>query len=507
MKNVLYSQGQPVPINSEKMYIEIREFNGNASSDSEGGTKGVSDFSNKKIRVVNALTNVNVFDFVLFYGFIQGYMEQLFPANYSLFVNSLDMDPVLIGTAAFFQKVLFTIASPLWGLIVDNSEQLFVMKVSMISLTISTLLVCFSRTVNRLFFSMCFWGFFSAVFGPISQKIASDHIEDNKRGKYFGKLMFYQSVGRLLALTLTGVCSKPSEIYFKSSPFGYWIFPFIFATIFGLSSFIYLDVFMTNKDTNQHNYLKLRFNTESISQISSMGYVLRSKTILSLFLLGTVNAIPRSALNFIPMWLQSTGLSHSSATFIVSASWIAAILVSPIIGYVSDLFYKFSPSKGRIMMAQSSLIFRSIFLYLFIAKVPFIISSYLFENHKVALFSLISFIIGLFAGWPGIGACRPIFCEVILPQHRATVFALSSTFEGIGAAFFGTRFVGNLAISIFGYNSTSSTNALTSNHAALGNAILCMTIIPWILSILLFHFVSKESRLTSDKLRSTSDIV
>ncbi|KAH7648443.1 membrane associated transporter [Cryptosporidium bovis] len=507
MKNVFYAQDKPVLANNEKMYIEIIELNNETSSDSDGDNRNEFVSLNKKIHIINLLTNAKVFDCVLLYGFIQGYMEQLFPANYSLFVNSLAMDPVLIGTAAFLQKVVFTIASPFWGLVIDNSEQVLIMKFSIISLTISTLLICFSRTVNQLFFSMCFWGFFSAVFGPISQKIASDYIEDNKRGKYFGKLMFYQSIGRLFALSLTGICSRTNEVHSRLSFFGYWIFPFIFATIFGLSLFIYLDIFLTAQDANHNSCFKFKLNIKNISNVSSMGYVLRSKTVLCLFLLGMVNAIPRSALNFVPMWLQSTGLSHSSAAFIVSASWLAAILISPIIGFVSDLFFKLSPSKGRIIMAQSSLIFRSIFLYFFIAKVPFIISSYAFENHKVILFSLISFIIGLFAGWPGIGACRPIFCEVILPQHRATVFALSYTFEGIGAAFFGTRFVGDLAISIFGYKSTASTADITTNHTALGSAILCMTIIPWMLSIMLFYFVSIESRLMANKTKSISDIV
>ncbi|KAH8582670.1 transporter [Cryptosporidium sp. chipmunk genotype I] len=482
--------------NVEKIYIEINDSFEDFSS-SENDTLIRNDIQIKqKPLLIRKTQNLTIGHYILFYGCIQGYMEQLFPANYSLFENLLSMDPVTIGTAAFLQKLMFTIASPFWGMIIDHSDPVEIMKFSIISITISSFLICFSHTINQFFFSMCFWGLFSAVLGPLSQKIASDKILDGGRGKYFGKLMFFQTIGRQCALLFTGFVGNKYKIE-TSKHFGFWMFPFLLSSLSGIILFTLLRIFISNsnKDFQQSNiHLSIRFN--GISSIKSLGYVFKSKTVISLFFLGMVNAIPRSALNFIPMWLQSTGLSQLSASFIVSISWIAAMFVSPIVGFVSDVFYNFSPSKGRIFMAQLSLIFRSIFIYCLIARVPSTVSHFESEQSKIIVYSIISFIIGLFAGWPGIGACRPILCEVILPQHRATVFALSSTFEGIGAAFFGTRFVGDLAVSIFGYNSNKQLPDSTSNYIALGNAILCMTIFPWIISILLFYFITRESQKT-----------
>lgn len=494
MNDFAHESNRPASRHLEKVYIEIKD----AIEDSSGSELDILINSDPSIQckqsfVIRNAQSLTICHCILFYGCIQGYMEQLFPANFSLFENLLLMNPVTIGTAAFLQKLMFTLASPLWGVVIDNSDQVYIMKFAIISLAISSLLICFSQTIHQFFFAMCFWGSFSAVLGPLSQKIASEKVLDGKRGNYFGKLMFSQTIGRQGALLLTGLIGSRDKAD-SSEHFGLWIFPFLLSSLLGLTLYLLLRVSLPG--SKDHNGSRLNFSSKSIgiSSIADLGYVFRSKTVISLFVLGMVNAIPRSALNFVPMWLQATGLSQLSASFIVSISWVAAMFVSPIVGFVSDLFYKLSPSKGRILMAQLSLVFRSIFLYCLISRVPAIASHFDSERPKIFIFSVISFIIGLFAGWPGIGACRPLLCEVILPQHRATAFAISSTFEGIGAAFFGTRFVGDLAVSIFGYDSNRQPPYSTSNYVALGNAILCMTIFPWIISILLFYLITRESQ-------------
>ncbi|OII74990.1 uncharacterized protein cubi_03100 [Cryptosporidium ubiquitum] len=493
MNSSIDESNRPTSRNMEKVYIEIKD----GSEDFSGSEYDILIRNDAEIKqkpfLVRKTQIFTISHYILFYGCIQGYMEQLFPANYSLFESLLSMNPVTIGTAAFLQKLMFTIASPFWGMIIDHSDPIYIMKFSIISLTISSLLICFSHTINQFFFAMCFWGFFSSVLGPLSQKIASENIIDSGRGKYFGKLMFFQTIGRQCALMFAGFVSSRHKIEI-SSHFGFWMFPFLLSSLSGIILFTLLRIFISSNKDLQQNHLHLSIKFNGISSITSLGYIFKSKTVISIFLLGMVNAIPRSALNFIPMWLQSTGLSQLSASFIVSISWVAAMFVSPIVGFVSDVFYNISPSKGRILMAQISLVFRSIFLYSLIARVPNAVSHFESEQSKIIVYSIISFIIGLFAGWPGIGACRPILCEVILPQHRATVFALSSTFEGIGAAFFGTRFVGDLAVSFFGYNSDKRLSDSNLNYIALGNAILCMTIFPWIISILLFYFITRESQ-------------
>ncbi|EEA06767.1 uncharacterized protein CMU_014430 [Cryptosporidium muris RN66] len=143
----------------------------------------------------------------------------------------------------------------------------------------------------------------------------------------------------------------------------------------------------------------------------------------------------------------------------ISVSWISVMIVAPFVGLVSDIFHQISPSRGRSVSFQ-------------------------FGQELVQ--------------------CHPILSEIVLPSYRATVFALSSMFEGIGTAFFGTRLVGDLAVFVFGYHLSPSNvenedipdslhnKYLKENSKALGNAILCMTVILWTISIALFNFTKKK---------------
>ncbi|KAL7066504.1 hypothetical protein ACR3K2_30440 [Cryptosporidium serpentis] len=435
---------------------------------------------------------------ILLYGTIHGCIDQLIPANYLVFERKMGLNPVILGTVAFFHKTTFTVACPFWGLLVDNFDTSFIMKYSLGPLGLCIFFLSICNSYEYLCYIMCFCGFFSASLGPLSQKIISETSE-HSRGKYFGRLMFYQAIGRQIALFITGVTSN----YLSNREYNHWFCPFGFSSILCFLFSIYVTIFLKcdtiNINNNSNFQLKLIF-----SNLKNMSYICKSKTVHAIFLLGLVNAIPRGALNFVFMWLQNTGLSSFNASIVISVSWISAMIVAPLVGLVSDIFYQMSPSRGRSVMAQVSLIFRCIFIIIFIAYVPILTSQYKSEIVKLWIFSFVSFCVGMFAGWPGIGACRPILSEIVLPSHKATVFAFSSMFEGIGSAFLGTRLVGDLAVCVFGYhllpNNTESESItdslrnkyLKENSKALGNAILCMTVIPWIVSIALFSFTKKK---------------
>ena len=127
--------------------------------------------------------------------------------------------------------------------------------------------------------------------------------------------------------------------------------------------------------------------------------------------------MPRSALGFMPMWLQYCGQGTMGSSSIVSASLVTAMLISPFVGRMTDLIHRFHPQKGRALVAQIAIILRCILMYIMlrcIDRSPRSFISFLF----------VSSCIGLLAGWPGVGVNRPILTEIVLPNHRATVFSL-----------------------------------------------------------------------------------
>ncbi|PHJ20423.1 major facilitator family protein [Cystoisospora suis] len=216
--------------------------------------------------------------------------------------------------------------------------------------------------------------------------------------------------------------------------------------------------------------------------------------------------MPRSALNFIVMFFQYAGLSDWEASFTVSASWLAAMLVAPFVGCLGDAVHRRYPNKGRPVMAQSAILIRSFLMFVILSCIPK-------KRESFLLFLFVSSLIGLMAGWPGVGVNRPILTEIVLPKHRATVFSLFSTMEGVGSALLGSPVVGLLAQKVFGYSqplkksshshrssstssppppspSDASSSSFSSqretdekNAEALSLALICTTVGPWILSV------------------------
>lgn len=117
------------------------------------------------------------------------------------------------------------------------------------------------------------------------------------------------------------------------------------------------------------------------------------------------------------MFFQYAGLSDWEASFTVSASWLAAMLVAPFVGCLGDAVHRRYPNKGRPVIAQSAILVRSLLMFSILYCVPK-------KRESFLLFLLLSSLIGLMAGWPGVGVNRPILTEIVLPKHRATVFSL-----------------------------------------------------------------------------------
>ena len=134
---------------------------------------------------------------------------------------------------------------------------------------------------------------------------------------------------------------------------------------------------------------------------------------------GIVNGIPRSAIHFSTMYFQYCSIPDWWASFIVSSSWIAAMVVAPVIGYTGDYIHSRYPHHGRQCLAQVCIIARCILMTAMLTCEPR-------EAQSLWIFVVLAVLIGFLAGWPGVGVNRPILTEIVHPEHRATTFALVS---------------------------------------------------------------------------------
>ncbi|KAH8740179.1 hypothetical protein FG386_001840 [Cryptosporidium ryanae] len=479
------------------------------------------------------------------YSSLHGCIDQLIPTSYKILETTIGLSPKGLGFLTFSQKFSQGFFALLSGVVCDrhintlnhsnaieneplvniesnnlseirevqkNKDFLkiwpaYLMMITTIGWGVVMTLMVFATNMFQMLIISCVLGVFMSLMGPLTQSIIGT-FNDIGRSEHFGNLFLAQNIGRLFCISATAnIVGQYFD--FKWTLLMFSLLSFIFSVylykVFILYSFGKNSVKGVISFTNQNLMHVLNFsqnkvgNTDSFEKrnlrelINEYSYIIYNKSAWLMLLMGIVNGIPRHSLNFTMMWLQYCGLSPLLSTIVYSSSWISAILISPFVGKASDYVESLYPSVGRQVLAQSAIFLRIIFMLIFLRYIPW-------GSNYFLSYLIVSVLIGFMAGWPGVGAARPILCQIVEPHHRATLFAIFSLFETIGSASFGAPLVGILAQNFFGYNLSlkkdigtviSNNNQieidiLKSNANALANSMICMTVIPWILAIVLF---------------------
>ncbi|PFH38126.1 transporter, major facilitator family protein [Besnoitia besnoiti] len=493
------------------------------------------------------------------YAFLHGATDQLLPAAYKALEAQLNFSPTVLGAASSLSRLAHAFACPLWGLSVDamstsspgasaaekarrsREGEALVLRFSCVGWGVCTVLLSLLAREGQLMPLMFCSGWLMAVMGPLSQKILGEAVDCEKRGTAFGSMSFFQSTGRMVSLMLTTGLSAVvfagvagwrfafAFVGFLSVAFGValaWMLPSSALTRRSLRSAPVSPAAPAASGTSGASPLagvcgdgegeswQVKLRTQA-AVVCSLGYVFRTRSFGVMLLLGVINGMPRTALNFIVMFFQYCGLADWQASLTVSASWLAAMFVAPFVGRFGDAVHRRYPNKGRPVLAQTAILVRALLMFLILSCVPK-------RSGSFPVFFLLSVLVGLMAGWPGVGVNRPILTEIVLPKHRATVFSLFSTMEGVGSALLGAPVVGMLAQQVFGYSkpltrhrpsaaSSSSSTAAPgaegsaaaaagaeglfqsaedmANAEALGKALLCTTVGPWLASVFVYFLL------------------
>ncbi|EPR58840.1 transporter, major facilitator family protein [Toxoplasma gondii GT1] len=421
------------------------------------------------------------------YAAVHGATDQLLPASFKSLEIDLRLSPVGLGTASSCSRIAHAIACPLWGLAIDCCGRRRMFASTALGWGLASALFFFVWMPWQVMPLMCFTGLFMAAMGPLSQKVLSEEVPADSRGTSFGTMHFFQSLGRIISLQ---AATSVSGLFILGAEG--WRYAFAMCGLVSIVMAICLGLRVP--DSAEQKRLQKSSGVKWFSP-KELLYVLWNGSFWSMLLVGILNGIPRSALNFCTMWFQYCGITDWWSSFIVSASWIAAMFVAPFVGCLGDYASRLSRDHGRPLVAQISLILRSGLMAILLTCIPLQPSSFW-------IFLVLSVLIGFLAGWPGVGVNRPILSEIVKPQHRATVFALVSTCEGIGAALLGAPLVGFLSQTVFGYISVDHSHKLValtdlqrqSNARALSRAMLCMTVGPWIANVLVYCILHKTYR-------------
>ncbi|KAL8274003.1 hypothetical protein Esti_002092 [Eimeria stiedai] len=439
-------------------------------TEEEGGLSlwaraGACTFSLFRIRASNRL----LLQTVWVYAALQGATDQALPAAYKALEAQLGLTPTQLGSASSLARLAHAFACPLWGLVVDSWQGLWVLALTASTWGVCTALLGALWAPWQLLPLVLLSGFATAATGPVTQKLLGDASHREALGAAFGTMACLQSLGRMLALLSVTGLSTTAFLGLMGWRWSFFVLGFatialgLFAAKSALPGGPLGPLSGTRGAPEGRPWRSLLGAlrgapslTEWWAKAKELRYVGRNKSVWIMLLMGVFNGIPRSALGFMPMWLQLCGQGSWGSSWIVSSSLLTAMLVSPFVGRAVDAVHKRYPERGRAFLAQLAIVL-------------------------------------------------PLGCLLGGREWEATVFSLVSTTEAVGAAALGAPLVGLLSDKTFGYipvkrvgaphggphraappSSGAPPEEASQNAEALSKALLLTTVGPWMLAVCLY---------------------
>ncbi|CDJ66536.1 hypothetical protein, conserved [Eimeria necatrix] len=435
------------------------------------------------------------------YGGVHGAIDQLLPACFKALERDMGFSPQSLGALSSATRISHVLTCPIWGFIIDCCGRRRIFSSSALGWGAATSALLYITQKWQVLPLMCVLGVFMAAMGPLSQKVIAQEVPENDRGRSFGILHFFQSFGRVLSLTITTSASGLVMWGIEG-----WRHAMVG---FGMIS-ILTGILLGCRITDCPHQRRRQKEKGHWFPLSETAYVFRNGSVWVMLLMGILNGIPRSAIHFSTMYFQYCSIPDWWASFIVSSSWIAAMVVAPVIGCTGDFIHSRYPYHGRQCLAQICIVARCLLMTIMLTCVPR-------EASSLGTFVILAVLMGFLAGWPGVGVNRPILTEIVYPEHRATTFALVSCLEGVGAAALGAPIVGYLCENVFGYvrpphdgllAAAPAESVRVGNARAISLAMLCMTVGPWLLTIVAYgvlHLTYKSDSRHGSALAAAGD--
>ena len=413
---------------------------------------------------------------------------QIFPSVYYQIQGSLGLSVVDLGNLTGVRTFLQAIVTPLWGWWSDKHSRKRVLAIGCFLWAAFTILVAFSVSFMDMLIYRAMTGIGLAVIIPTAQSLIADYFTPSRRGKAFGWLGLTGVIGNI-----TGTIFATTLVGFSSQIFGIDTWRFIFIIWGFISIVIGILVLIFAKDPirgEMEPELRETLTSEKAKsyklKLSDFKQILKNKTFLLIALQGTAGSIPWNGILFMIIWFEYIGFDPLTAGLIFSIIAIGAAIGNLFGGWLGDRAAKWSPKRGRLIIAQIS-----VFAGIPLTMVIFIIIP--MSINSILLYILVGVITGSLISWTAGGTNFPILSEIFQPEIRSSVFSLDIMFESAFGAL-GSVFVG-LAAAGFGYITppigadVSTLPYRVINMTALAWGMFITALIPWIICLILYTFI------------------
>lgn len=435
---------------------------------------------------------------------LDGCDDQLLPATFRALEADLGFHPTLLGYISLVQTMSLSIMCPFWGYMSDKHSRKWLLCFGTIAWGLATIALGLVSTFWQVMLLRAMNGMFLGSVGPISQSILADASPPKDLGFAFGMVQLSSSLGRLLGGVVTTTVALMNAGALRG-----WRVSFLcvggLSILLGAVIALFLDEIPRSRwrrrkavvdDSGGTGSAQPEVKSDWLTFVKELvALSLFRKSVLILLAEGVIGSIPWSAFSFNTMFFQYAGMSDAQAALLTGALLIGAAVGGVVGGWLGDRLYEKWPRHGRAALGQFAILIRLPLLalgYLVVPRNPEYFTAYLFLGLGIGLSSM-----------AGVAVNRPIISDVVMPNHRATIFAITISVEGSSAALFGATLVGILAESVFGYQKTDllvskmSPELRNGNANALALSLSCLTIAPWILSFFLYgllHFTYADDK-------------
>jgi MFS family permease len=402
---------------------------------------------------------------------------RVLPALFRPLERRFGYGPERLSALMVGQSLALAISSPAWGHLADRHSRVRLLAYGCFLWALWTALMAAAGGFYGLLATRTLAGAALAAVTPIAQSLVADLTAPASRGTIFGVLVAVGNAGAWVG----GVAgtSLGSQTFFAANGDGGvdgWRLVLLLVAAISLALGA-LVLFVAHEPPRE-----LGRGGEPPARLLSR--LMRIRTFQLIVLQGVFGAVPWNALSFTTMWLQYAGYSDLAASSIASWHLIGGALGGMLGGVLGDLAARWSPSRGRVRVAQTSTL----------GGVP-IIFGLLTRGLDVGpaeggglRLSVGFFALGLVSSWCSSGVNRPLLSEIVPDGARASIMAWSVALEGSSAALFGAPVVGILAERAFGYQPTPrgvehtqlTPEERAHNASALARAMVVMTCAPWL---------------------------
>ena len=431
---------------------------------------------------------------------IDGADGKTLTALFGALENTFGFGPAELGSLVFGQSIALALSAPIWALLADTSRN----RVQLLSFGcalwgIWTALMAGATGFYSMLFLRILTGAALSSLTPISQSIVADIVEPASRGRHFGYIGGFSSMGSVVGGVLA---TSFGGLYFFGHSIAGWRLVLIGMALSSLLLAFFAPSLATDPRSSSSS-VEVGPTVATAREGASLALSKAKKafaipTFLLIVLQGLFGLVPWNAMSFYTLWLQLIGLSDAASGAIVGCQAFGVCFGNVIGGILGDYAASRSPDTGRIRVAQTSVLLGTFLQPIILFVVPWHADyTLVWDAGYTLLFALLFFLQGLVCSWCLAGTNRPIFSELVPSANRASLLSWCLALEGVSAACFGAPVVGLLAERYFGYEPSrpgepfARLNRLVraANARALGSAMCWMTVVPWLVCFCIYSTI------------------